>query len=361
MKRTIYAFSTSLLLVAGFGPAPQALSSDVDFSGERIEWLVPFREGGGTDTWARFFAPRLSEALPGQPTLIIRNVPGGGSINGANQFDTRGKNNGQEIFGSTASTLFYAMLGDRRASYQPQDWVPVFATPTGGVLYLSSDLGIDSAAELAELGKQELIFPSLGPTSLDLVPLLAMEMLHLNVRPVFGMDRSAGRLAFERGEVNVDYQTSAPYLKNVTPLVEEGSAVPIMSWGVLGEDGSLQRDPSFPDLPHFAEVYEMIHGEAPQGQAFEVWKTFFIAGFAAQKMLFLQEGTPQEIVDTYRKAAIDISAQPDFQEQASVAIGDYDQILGDNVDTAFEMIFSLSEDDTQWIQNWLAENYDVKF
>lgn len=361
MKKSIYGVAASLALGIGLSTASNALATDVDFSGNNIEWLVPFREGGGTDTWARFFAPRLSEILPGQPTLVIRNVPGGGSINGANQFDARARDNGLEIFGSTASTLFYSMLGDRRARYQPQDWLPVFATPTGGVLYLTPDLDIDSAAELATLEDQELIFPSLGPTSLDLVPLLAMEMLGLNVRPVFGMDRSAGRLAFERGEVNVDYQTSAPYLQNVMPLVEEGSAVPIMSWGVLAEDGSIERDPSFPDLPHFGEVYEIIHGEQPDGQWYDVWKTFFVAGFAAQKILFLPEDTSQEVVDTYRQAAIDIASQPGFKEEASVAIGDYDQILGDNVDTAFEMIFSLSDDDTQWIQSWLTERYGVNF
>lgn len=357
MKKIILGVAVSLSL--GLVTATDAVATD--FSGERIEWLVPFKEGGGTDTWARFFTPLLSETLPGQPSLVIRNVPGGGSINGANQFDARAENNGLEVFGSTASTLFYSMLGDRRVNYQPQDWIPVFATPTGGVLYLSSDLGINSAEDLADLGEHELTFPSLGPTSLDLVPLLAMEMLDLNVKPVFGMDRSAGRLAFERGEVDVDYQTSAPYLKNVTPLVEEGTAVPIMSWGVLADDGSIQRDPSFPELPHFGEVYEMIHGEPPSGQSFEVWKTFFIAGFAAQKIMFLQEGTPEEIVDTYRQAAIDVASQPDFKEKARTAIGDYDQIVGKNVEDAFDMIFTLSDEDTQWIQDWLVEKYDVQF
>ncbi|WP_106478004.1 Bug family tripartite tricarboxylate transporter substrate binding protein [Phytohalomonas tamaricis] len=359
MKKIIVGIAASLTLGFGLGTSQSTLAAD--FSGERIEWIVPFKEGGGTDTWARFFSPLISETLPGQPTIVIKNVPGGGSINGANQFDARGDNNGLDVFGSTASTLFYSMLGDKRARYQPRDWIPVFATPTGGVLYLSPDLGVNSAAELVKLQDQELTFPSLGPTSLDLVPLLAMEMLGLKIKPVFGMDRSAGRLAFERGEVNVDYQTSAPYIKKVTPLVEEGKAVPIMSWGILGEDGTMQRDPSFPDLPHFAEVYEMIHGEKPDSQAYNIWKTFFVAGFAAQKIMFLQEGTPQEIVDTYRQAAIEVAKQPGFKEKASIAIGDYDQILGKNVDTAFKMIFSLSDEDTQWIQHWLNERYGVRF
>jgi hypothetical protein len=51
-----------------------------------IEWVIPFAEGGGSDVWARFMAPFLSKHLPGRPNVIIRNVPGGGSITGTNDF-----------------------------------------------------------------------------------------------------------------------------------------------------------------------------------------------------------------------------------------------------------------------------------
>jgi hypothetical protein len=359
MKKLIFGIVSSVAIISASVTAPVYAA---DFSGERIEWIVPFKEGGGTDTWARFFLPKISQALPGEPTVVIKNVPGGGSINGANQFDARAKNNGLNAFGSTASTLFYYLLGDKRARYEPKDWKAIFATPTGGVFYVSPSLGIQSAQDLANIKDKELIFPSLGPTSLDLVPLLAMDMLGLNVKPVFGMDRSAGRLAFERGEVNIDYQTSAPFIQKVTPLVKEGSAIPIMTWGSLDEDGNIQRDPSFPDLPSFPEVYEMLNGQKPSSQAYNVWKTFFIAGFAAQKILFLPKDTPNDIVQTYRKTMINVVNQEGFQKEASLAIGDYEQIVGDKkVENAFNMIFSLSDEDKKWIQNWLSKNYNVKF
>ena len=40
--------------------------AETDFSGKTIKWVVPFSEGGGADAIARFFAPLLSEELPGQ-------------------------------------------------------------------------------------------------------------------------------------------------------------------------------------------------------------------------------------------------------------------------------------------------------
>ena len=54
-----------------------------DFSGKRIEWIIPFKEGGGPDTWARFYAPQIAGNLPGGPVIAVKNIPGGGSTKGA--------------------------------------------------------------------------------------------------------------------------------------------------------------------------------------------------------------------------------------------------------------------------------------
>ncbi|MCB1638441.1 MAG: tricarboxylate transporter, partial [Thiothrix sp.] len=74
--------------VAALLVMPMTLNAQ-DFSGKTVEWTVPFGVGGGTDVWARFFAPQLAETLPGKPTVVVLNVPGGGSITGANQFYQR--------------------------------------------------------------------------------------------------------------------------------------------------------------------------------------------------------------------------------------------------------------------------------
>ncbi|MGI9500952.1 MAG: tricarboxylate transporter, partial [Geminicoccaceae bacterium] len=58
--------STAIALAA---PA----SAEVSFEGETVEWIIPFSEGGGSDKWARFYAPLLSEALPGNPTIVVKN------------------------------------------------------------------------------------------------------------------------------------------------------------------------------------------------------------------------------------------------------------------------------------------------
>ncbi|MBV1789483.1 tricarboxylate transporter [Marinobacterium sp. D7] len=352
----------ALGMACGIGLSLSAMAQAVDFSGERVEFIMPFKEGGGSDTWARFFSPLISEQLPGQPAIVVKNIPGGGSTKGANIFQQRAGTDGLTVLGTSGSTQFPYLLGDPRVNYEYKDWKAVLASPTGGVFYVSADLGIKSAADLRKLKGVEVKYASQGATSLDLIPLLAMDIMGLDVNAIFGMKgRGAGRLAFERGEVNVDYQTSSAYLTKVLPLVEEGKAVPIMSWGVLDEDGNLQRDPTFPDLPHFAEAYEMMHGKKPSGIEFKVWKTFFAAGFAAQKGLFLPKETPDEVVDAWTEAVKKAVASEGFKARSEEMLGSYPQAVGKQAQKAFAIALDITDGDKEWIRNWLTEKYGTQF
>jgi len=347
-------------LVAGLVPFAGTAQA-ADFAGETIEWIIPFKEGGGSDKWARFYAPLLSEALPGQPAVVVRNVPGAGSTKGANDFQARAKPDGLTVLGTSGSTQFPYLLGDKRVSYEYRDWAVVLASPTGGVVYLSPELGVGSGAELDKLNDTRLLYGSQGATSLDLVPLLAFEILGLDVEPVFGMKgRGDGRLAFERGEVSIDYQTTSAYLSNVKPLVEEGKATPVMTWGALDAEGNLVRDPTLPELPHFAEVYESIHGKAPSGPAWQAWKAFFTAGFAGQKMVFLPQGTPADIVAAYNDAFAAVIAAPGFKERAAKMLGVYPQYTGGAAEKTKSLATSIAADDREWVRTWLVDRFDVQ-
>lgn len=360
-KLTTKYFIATIFLLAGV-LCLSTVSLATDFGGKRIEWIIPFKEGGGSDTWARFYAPMLAKSLPGEPVIAVKNIPGGGSTKGANQFQSRARSNGLTILGTSGSTQFPYLLDDRRVKYEYKDWNVVLATPTGGVVYVRPDLGVKSAADLGKLKGVKLKYGSQGATSLDLIPLLAFEQLGLNVKAVFGMKgRGAGRLAFERGETNIDYQTSSGFLKKVTPLVKSGKAVPIMSWGALDSNGDLVRDPTFPDLPHFAEVYEMLHGKKPSGEWFDAWKSFFTAGFAVQKMIFLPKNTPEEVVQAWRDAATKVLVSDEFKGKAAKVLGTYPQAVGPDAEALMKIAINIDPKAANWVRHWLTETYNVKF
>ncbi len=336
-------------------------ASAFDLSGKTVDYVIPFSESGGSARWANFYAPLLSEALPGRPTVVVRYRPGGGSTVGANWFqDNQDRRDGTLIFGDSGSTKFPYLLGDPRVRYEYRDWQPVLASPTGGVVYLPPDLGRKFDGDMDALQDEVFIYGSQGATTLDLVPLLAFKMLGLQVEPVFGIEgRGDGRLMFERGEANIDYQTSAAYLANVVPLVEQGLAVPVFTWGVLDEQGTIVRDPTFPDLPTFKEVCEATAGCETSGTAWDAWKAFFVAGFANQKTIFLPKSAPQEVVDAYVAAFRSILSRPDFAELAATELGKYPQLTGAAAVEATRQAITISPEAKQFVLDWLKADYGI--
>ena len=333
----------------------------VDMTGKTIEWTIPFSETGGSAKWANFFAPLLSEALPGKPTVVVKFMPGAGSTKGANWFQNQKNGDGTVMFGSSGSTQFPYLLDDPRVKYEYKDWEVVMASGTGGVAYLNKEIGAKFDGTGNSLQGEKFIYGSQGATRLDLVPLLAWEMLGMDVEPVFGIKgRGDGRLMFERGEANIDYQTSSSYLKGSASLVEAGTAVPMMSWGSLNEAGDIVRDPTFPEIPTFKEICEKTDGCETSGEKWDAWKAFFIAGFPSQKAAFLPAGTDKEIVDTFSAAFEQIKSRPDFAEISKSRLGKYPVYTGAEASAALGQALTAPDSAKAFVKGWLKDSYGVE-
>lgn len=357
MKRTsiVAAAAVGALSVMASGVVAQ------DLGGKTVEFVIPFSESGGSAKWANFYAPKLAAALPGAPTMVVRYRPGAGSTEGANWFQgEQGSGDGTVIFGDSGSTKFPYLLGDPRVRYKYEEWKPVVASATGGVVYLPPDLGAKFDGDMDDLKEEFYLYGSQGATTLDLVPLLAFKMLGLQVDPVFGVEgRGDGRLMFERGEANIDYQTSSAYIANVQPLVDSGQAVPIFSWGALDDNGVIVRDPTFPDMPTFKEVCEATEGCETSGVAWDAYKAFFVAGFANQKTIFLPGTAPQEVYDAYVAAAKAVMSDPNFTKDAEVTLGIYPQLIGAAAVEATNQAVTISPEAKQYVLDWLKADYGI--
>jgi len=337
----------------------RAAAQGFDFAGKRIELVVPFGEGGGTDVWARVVLPHLRRHMAGDPTLIVRNIPGGGAITGSNEFQRRARPDGLTIFALSSSVITNHVFRDRRVQYNPEEWIPVMVSPLGAVAYGAPSLGIRSAADIGRLRGQTLKYGSNGATSVDITLLLAIDLLGFELQPVFGMNRGPARLAFERGETNLDHQTTAAYIAQSKPLVDAGRAVPLFSFGYMQPDESFTRDPTFPDIPSFNEAYRSVHGRDPAGPGFEAWKTLFHATVTASKAFMLPTGTPAPIVTAYRAAATAMVNDPTFKEAAAGEIGVYPQAVGELAERQIRLALTMPAEARAYLTDWLRRKYNV--
>lgn len=339
---------------------PQMASAEPYYKGKTIELVVPFAAGGGTDVYARFVAPFLEKHIEGNPKIVIKNMPGGESITGANWFQSNARPDGLTLLASSTSTMFPYLLGRPEVKYDPNKWKLVGVTATGGVLYGAPQ--VSNPLDRLKNPPKPLVYGGISATGLDLIPLISFEVLNLPVRSVLGMEgRGPARLAVERGETNLDYQTTSAYQTSVLPLIKEQKATPLASFGVIGSNGSLERDPVVKDVMHVGELYEKLHGKKPDGPAWKAYLAFTAAGFAYQKAIWAPEGTPAAALEALYKGVEKMARDPEFMEKGKDAIGGYPTFVGKDVEQVVRSSMTIPDDVRKWVKELLSNKYHVKF
>jgi tripartite-type tricarboxylate transporter receptor subunit TctC len=357
------AFALLAVAVVTFGGNllnPKASTTDGDYAGETIELLIPLAEGGGTDTWARFVGSELAREIPGKPGFSPVNEAGGEGISGTNRFAASAPADGTEILVSTASTVMPWVLGRSEVEYNFDRLTPILANGTGGVIYARTEAGVRKPEDLLNRDAP-LKFGGISATGLDLTTLVAFDLLGVDVDAIFGFEgRGPVNLALQRGELDLDYQTTSAYVPAVEPLVKAGTAVPLMSFGQVDDKGDVVRDSNFPDIPNVAEVYETLHGEPPRGETFEAYKKLLALTYTYQKAMWVPGDTPPQAVELLRASAEKLSQSTDFNKEVAKVLGGYpllaDQQLAARISTAYTVDAPVRE----YIVNLLASDYQVK-
>jgi tripartite-type tricarboxylate transporter receptor subunit TctC len=347
------------LFALASAPAQSASTQKADFSGQRVEITVPFAPGGGSDVYARAMAPYLQKYLPGNPDVVVRNVPGGGALIGANQFEARAKPDGHHAIISGISNLAATLFDKSKVKYRIGEWEPVLISPQGVVVYAAASLGIEGPQDLPKLKERELVYGGANAKGADARVILTFELLGLEPKYVWGSSRGPVRLAFERGEFNLNYDTAPAFSKNAAGLVKSGKAVPLYSLGIFDANGKVVRDPNFPDLPSFPEAYERMHGKAPSGPGYEAWKALALMGVMASKVVFLPADTPEHAVEAWRTAVRMMLKDAEFQERAAAVIEGYPQVVGEDARPVIRQATTVPPPVMEWLRNYYKTQHDI--
>jgi hypothetical protein len=339
----------------------------VDLKGKRVQVIVPFAEGGGSDIYARMMAPYFEKYLPGNPTILVMNKPGGGGTTGAVYFDQRAQKDGTWALTLSTSTAANYALGDPRAKFKLEEFIPIILSPRGITQYGRNNLGLQDVKDLK--GKIEKLrsyepaklgFGGKTPTSGDLALRIALTLLDVEVNSVWGLGGNGPMaLGFERGEFTLNYDNTMAYLTGRKHMIESGLAVPIYTFGNYDENGKLTRDPALPDVPHFVEVYKAVYGKEPSGAGFEAWKAMMGVSVSMSKSLLLPAGTPKDVVETWREAARKMLKDPEYVAKAKDEAGPYPQIVGDAATPIIKSSVSISPEAKAWIAKYVKVRYDV--
>ena len=355
-RKLLLGMAAALVLSA---PAV-AVADDFTLEGQTVTWIVGFSEGGGTDRLTRLLQAKLGEHLPGNPNVIVLNKPGGGSVIASNDFHENAPNDGTMLIMASTSTLLPVLLGSDVANYDPNEWVAVTGFARGATMYaISGDLGLghtDMMADYEALQSANIRFGTETPLSAELLDFVSMEMLGVNARYVFGLSSKDAEAAFQRGEMNVNTDNTRSYLKDYG---EDPNVNPVWSYGVIDENGDLQRNPDLPDVPTFPEFYEAVKGEAPSGLPYEMQQSLMNAKVMLSKAVMLPRGTSDEIRQVYIDAMRKVTADPDVIAALPREVGSMPLNFGDETQRAMASGTALAPEVREWASGFLQERFNT--
>jgi tripartite-type tricarboxylate transporter receptor subunit TctC len=171
------------------------------FAAKTVTMIIGFGPGGGYDTWARLVAAHIGRHLPGNPTVVAQNLPGGGSYRAASFMYHQAPKDGSAMALIARDAVLGPLTGETGALFDATkfSWIGTPATETN-ICIAYHTAPVKTAHDLTE---QPLIVGDNGPgTGTDSYPKALNAILGFKFKLVGGYPSSAEVfLAMERGEV----------------------------------------------------------------------------------------------------------------------------------------------------------------
>ena len=222
------------------------------YKGKTLRVIVAFTPGGAYDTWARMITKHLDKYIPGSPTLVVQNMPGGGSIAAANYLTSVAKPDGLTIGLISSALYFDQLIGRKEVNF---DWSKFtwIGTPerTSEMLYIRSDSPFKTIDDLRKASDAPKC-GSVGIGSTDYYfPKLLEDALGVKFNVVLGYQGAADiDLAVEKGEMHCRAGTLSSFFGR-----EPGRTWTKTGFVRLLVQGGKKRDGRSPDVP---TIYELM-------------------------------------------------------------------------------------------------------
>jgi tripartite-type tricarboxylate transporter receptor subunit TctC len=156
--------------------------------------------GGGFDAYARLLALHYGRHLPGNPSVVVKNMPGATGLVAMNALYNTAPRDGSTILASFNTVVLSSLYGDANARFDPRrfGWIGSIGKQTGTCLTWHAT----SVKTIEDARKQEVIVGATGYGSTPVMfPKLLNAMIGTRFEIVAGYSTPGLRLAVERGEV----------------------------------------------------------------------------------------------------------------------------------------------------------------
>ena len=274
------------------------------FAGETITVVIGLDASAGGTTVGRLIAKHLEVHLPGNPTVIVNNMPGASGLNAHLHVLLKAPKDGTTIYYGPRSSLG-ELLELPGFTFKYSDFTPLGGVQLSGlIVYARKDAVLGGLDEPGDIRKAErLLFGGMSPEhGRMIVSTMGLDLIGANYSYIPGYPSSGNiRAAVISGEVNTATDATHAYLNQVVPvLVDRGIAVPIFSMPVLNDDGELVPNAMVPGVPSLPELYETLNGEVPSGITWESIKTMLEIDQTMQHVFLGPPGMDPRAAESFR-------------------------------------------------------------
>ena len=296
---------------------------------KNIRILIGYPPGGGHDIEARVMARYLGKYLPGNPKIIVQNMPGAGGMIMSGYVFNRAKPDGSTIglFGSSHG--IQAVLSPPEMVKYDLQKMPIIWSISGIQVHITRDfVGAKNAKELVtKVDPSKIVLAGRSKQgSSCLRGQLALKMLGVKGFKAICAYRGTSpiKAAMERDEASFFVASDAHLVGGgaFVDLYKRDMIVPMWQSGLLKEDGTIVRSGTVKgDVPTLLEVYKSVHGKEPSGVDWEAWQAIGLKNSKLTRTLVLPPGTPPAKVAELRAGIAKMAKDPGF-------IKDWEKVFG---------------------------------
>jgi tripartite-type tricarboxylate transporter receptor subunit TctC len=239
----------TLAFAAIAGATAASAQSPAEFyKGKEIRMLISHPAGGGYDLYARFFARHLSRLMPGHPTVVPQNMPGGAGVVMASYIYASAPQDGTVIGLGPGSTGTADLFGSPGARYDARKFSWIGSMTADVAVSLAWHTSPVKTAK--DLFTTELVTGGAGVTDQSVMyPVALSRILGMKFKVITGYGGTADTsLAMERGETfGIGAMNFTSVQANKPDWLRDKKVNVLTQF-------SLERHPSLPDVPTVIEL-----------------------------------------------------------------------------------------------------------
>jgi tripartite-type tricarboxylate transporter receptor subunit TctC len=328
VRKTLAVIVSFAFVLAATGMARSA--DDEFFKNKTIRIIVGFAPGGGFDIYSRTIARHMGRHVPGNPTILVENMAGAGSLIAANNLYRVAKPDGLTIGNFHGNQILNQVIGGAGVEFDARrfEWIGVPVKDTGACA-LSKASGV-TTLEQWKAAKSPVKLGG-GGASGDTATITAKilkEALGLPIQVITGYKgTSEMRLAAESGELGgacFQWESIKTTWRNGLDSGEFRIVIQI----------NPKRHPELANVPNAIE-------EAKTDEARQLIRYGLHDPAAMTRPYALPPGTPKERVQTLRKAFLETFKDPNFIAEAKKSNLEVEPLSGEELQQLVTGVFKL--------------------